>query len=266
MSRINGFLGRRNLLKLMGASGVGFAAATACSSQTATPPAATSASPTSQAMADKTAPQASVEKRSFSDDMTPEQSLQLLVEGNKRFTEQRLSHPRQGFARLVETGADQFPFAAFLGCADSRVPVELVFDQGIGDCFVVRIAGNIATTEAIGSLEFGAAVLGSRVLVVMGHEGCGAVNAVLRQAKLPAESKIGSLVPYIQPGVDKAKNEKGNDLVNAIKDSVMVQVETLNKSPILEGLIKQNKLKIVGGYYDLDTGVFSLIEKAKAKA
>jgi len=261
MSRINGFLVRRNLLKLLGASGVGFATATACSSQTATPPAATSASPTAQAVADKAAPQGKEYNRPFSDDMTPDQALQLLVEGNKRFTEQRLVHPRQGFARLVETGADQFPFAAFLSCADSRVPVEVVFDQGIGDCFVVRMAGNIATTEAIGSLEFGTAVLGSRVLVVMGHEACGAVNAVLRQTKLPAESKIGSLVKYIQPGVDKAKGEKGNDLVNAIKDSVLVQVETLKKSPILSSLIKENKLKIVGGYYDLDTGVFSLVEK-----
>jgi len=256
MSRINGSVGRRNLVKLMGLAGVSAVAATACNQSPKTESPQTS---TAQPVVDAATAQ-KVEARPFADNMTPDQSLQLLLDGNKRFTEQKSVHPRQNFARLTETGADQFPFASFLSCADSRVPVEILFDQGVGDCFVVRVAGNIATPEAIGSLEFGSAVLGSRVLLVMGHENCGAVNAVLRQQKLPAESKIGSLVPYIQPGVEKSKGQQGNDLVNAIKDSVLVQVEALKKSPILTGLIKDNKLKIVGAYYDLDTGKVEILK------
>ncbi len=255
MSRINGYLGRRNLVKLMGLAGVSAAAATACKQA----PSQQTTAPEVQTVADTTKTKA-VNARPFTDDMTPDQALQLLMDGNKRFLDQKLVHPRQDFARLTETNADQFPYASFLSCADSRVPVEILFDQGIGDCFVVRVAGNIATTEALGSLEFGSAVLGSRVLMVLGHENCGAVNAVLRQQKLPAESKIGSLVPYIEPGVDKVKGQSGNDLVNAVKASVAVQVESLKKSPILTGLIKQNKLKIVGAYYDLDTGKVELLD------
>lgn len=260
MSRVHGFIGRRNLVKLMGLAGVSAVAATACNRS---PQASQSASPVAQAVTDGAAKSKEPYVRPFSDNMTPDQALQVLLDGNKRFTDQKLVHPRQDFARLTETNADQFPFAAFLSCADSRVPVEILFDQGVGDCFVVRVAGNIATPEAIGSLEFGTAVLGSRVMLVMGHENCGAVNAVLRQQKLPAESKIGSLVPYIQPGVDKSKGQSGNDLVNAVKDSVLVQVEALKKSPILAGLIKENKLKVVGAYYDLDTGKVEILN-AKA--
>lgn len=262
MSRINGFLGRRNLLKLMGVAGVTAAATTACSQATKqTTTAQTPASPAAQTVADTASKGKEPYIRPFSDDMTPDQALKLLEDGHKRFLDQRLAHPRQDMARLTETGADQFPFAAFLSCADSRLPLEVLFDQGIGDCFVVRLAGNIATPEAVGSLEFGTAVLGSKVLVVMGHEACGAVNAVLRQQKLPANSKIGSLVPFISPGVDKVKAKPGNDLVNAIKANTIDQVETLKKSPILSGLVKDNKLKIVGAYYDLDNGKVEFLDK-----
>ncbi|MBE9011257.1 carbonic anhydrase [Pseudanabaenaceae cyanobacterium LEGE 13415] len=266
MSRINGFVGRRNLVKLMGLAGASAVVATACNqSPKAEQPQAQTQAPPAQPVVDPAAAQ-KVEKRPFADNMTPDQALELLMEGNKRFTEQKSVHPRQNFARLTETGADQFPFASFLSCADSRVPVEILFDQGVGDTFVVRVAGNVASPEGVGSLEFGSAVLGSRVIVVMGHEGCGAVNAVLRAQKLPAESKIGSLVPYIQPGVDQAKGQQGNDLVNAIKDNTLVQVETLKKSPILAGLVKENKLKIVGAYYDLDTGKVEILKEKAAKA
>jgi carbonic anhydrase len=256
MSRINGFVGRRNLIKLMGLAGATAATATACgqANKVAQAPAAPAVQPVTDTTANKEA-----NARPFSDDMTPDQALKLLMDGNKRFIEQKSVHPRQNFARLTETAADQFPFASFLSCADSRVPVEILFDQGIGDCFVVRLAGNIAANEGVGSLEFGSAVLGSRVIMVLGHEACGAVNAVLRQQKLPAESKIGTLVPYIVDGVEKSKSQKGNDLVNAIKDNVLVQVESLKKSPILAGLIKDNKLKIVGAYYDLDKGTVELL-------
>jgi carbonic anhydrase len=264
MSRINGFIGRRNLIKLMGLAGVTAVTTTACSQAKQETAMQSPASPTGQSASDSAAKVAStVEKRPDAEKLSPDQALQLLMDGNKRFIEQKSIHPRQSFARLTETGADQFPFASFLSCADSRVPVEILFDQGIGDCFVVRVAGNVAANEGVGSLEFGSAVLGSRVILVLGHEGCGAVNAVLRAQKLPPESKIGTLVPYIQPGVERAKKQQGNDLVNAIKDTVLVQVETLKKSPVLAGLIKENKLKIVGGYYDLDKGTVELLSDQK---
>lgn len=267
MSRVNGFIGRRNLLKLMSAAGATAAVTAACSqpqsSTTAASPEATTVAQAAPVTPSPVAPPPEIENRPFSADMTPDQALQLIMDGNKRFVEQKVAHPRQGYARLVETGADQFPFAAFLSCADSRVPVEVVFDQGIGDCFVVRMAGNVATPEAIGSLEFGCAVLGSRVIMVLGHEGCGAVNAVLRQQTLPAESKIGTLVPYIAPGVKAAAGKPGNDLVNSTKDTILVQVETLKKSPILKSLIDKGELKVVGGYYDLDKGTVEMVE-AKA--
>jgi carbonic anhydrase len=268
MSKINGFLGRRNLIQLMSLAGVSAVTATACGQATQTSQAPAPAAPDAQTVAATTASAPEIvaaQKRPESDQMSPEQALNYLMDGNKRFLDNKTVHPRQNFARLTETGADQFPFASFLSCADSRVPVEILFDQGIGDCFVVRLAGNISTDQALGSLEFGSAVLGSRVIMVLGHEACGAVNAVLRAQKLPAESKIGSLVPFIEAGVEKAKGQSGNDLVNAIKDNVVVQVESLKKSPILTGLIKEKKLMIIGAYYDLDKGTVEILGDKAAK-
>ncbi len=258
-------LGRRDLIKALGAAGVGFVATTACASQNnqASAP-APSASPVSASSTD-----AAIAQRPDAESMTPDQALQLLMDGNKRFVEGKTIHPRQDRARLSETGADQFPFAAFLSCADSRVPVEEIFDQGIGDCFVTRVAGNIATPEQIGSLEFGTAVLGSKVLLVIGHERCGAVVASMGRATLPDNpGKIPTLVPYIEPAVKvvaaqtKAKgiSEVGNDVEETVKVNVINQVKTLNTSPILSQLVKDGKLKIVGAYYDLDTGALTILD------
>lgn len=190
-------------------------------------------------------------------DITPDQALQRLLDGNKRFVEQRRKNPNQEFARLTEVAQDQKPFAAILGCADSRVTPEIVFDQGIGDLFVVRVAGNISTTEDIASEEFGTLVLGAKILLVLGHERCGAVKAALKGGEYPG--MIGSLVYAIKPAVDASEGKPGDRLENAIKTNVLLQTKRLQTSPVIFKLVQQGKLKVVGGYYDLDTGIVSLM-------
>lgn len=191
-----------------------------------------------------------------SKDLSPEQALQKLVEGNNRFVERKRQNPNQDFARLTEVAQDQRPFAAILGCADSRVAPEIVFDQGIGDLFVVRVAGNISSIEDIASEEFGTLVLGAKVLLVLGHERCGAVKAAIAGGEFPG--LIGSLVHAIRPAVDAAQNQPGDLLENAIKTNVLFQAKRLQTSPVISKLVQQGKLKIAGGYYDLDTGKVSL--------
>jgi carbonic anhydrase len=190
-------------------------------------------------------------------DITPDDALQTLLDGNDRFVKVRRRNPNQNQSRLREVAKGQNPFASILGCADSRVPSEMVFDQGLGDLFVCRVAGNVATPEEIGSLEFGSLVLGSKVILVLGHERCGAVDATIKGAQVPGQ--IGSLLAAIKPGVERSEGQPGDRLENACKANVLVQIENLKSSPVLSELIKEGKLKIVGGYYDLDTGKVSLV-------
>ena len=189
--------------------------------------------------------------------ITPDQALKKLIQGNDRFVNQKRTSPHQNKERLSEIAQGQEPFAAILSCADSRVPSEIVFDQGLGDLFVCRVAGNIATSEEIGSLEFGTLVLGAKVLIVMGHERCGAVKAAIQGGEFPG--KIGSLVKSISIGDVTLKSTDEASLEKAAKANINHQVETLKKSPVLSNLIAKEKLKIVGTYYDLDTGKVSLV-------
>lgn len=190
--------------------------------------------------------------------LNPDQALTMLMEGNQRFWERRKKSPNRDQARLTEVAESQAPFAAILGCADSRVPAEIVFDQGLGDLFVCRVAGNLATSEEIGSLEFGTLVLGAKVIVVLGHSRCGAVKATIEGGRFPGQ--IGRLIDGLQVGVDRAEKQPGsNKLERAIKSNVIYQVEKLGKSPVMGDLVDKKQLKIVGAYYDLDTGKVSLI-------
>lgn len=199
------------------------------------------------------------EKASAQDkkDITPDEALKELLDGNDRFVKAKKRNPNQSQSRLQEVAKGQKPFASILGCADSRVPSEIVFDQGLGDLFVCRVAGNIATPEETGSLEFGSLVLGSKVILVLGHERCGAVDATIKGAQVPGQ--IGSLLAAIKPGVERSQGQAGDKLENACKGNILVQVENLKSSPVLSELIKADKLKIVGAYYDLDTGKVSLV-------
>jgi carbonic anhydrase len=191
------------------------------------------------------------------EDMNPEQALQALMQGNQRFVNGKLENPRRNMARLAEVAKSQKPFAAILGCADSRVPSEIIFDQGFGDLFICRIAGNVATPEEIGSLEFGTLVLGAKVIVVMGHKRCGAVEATIKGAQVPGQ--IASLLDAIKPSLKNSNTQTGDELEQATKANVLYQAERLKGSPVISQLIKEGKLTVVGGYYDLDTGAVSLV-------
>lgn len=191
-------------------------------------------------------------------DVTPDQALNRLIEGNQRFINERRKVPNQSTERLREVSESQAPFAAILGCADSRVPAEIVFDQGLGDLFVCRIAGNIAIGEQVGSLEFGTMVLGAKVIMVLGHSRCGAVKATIEGGRFPGQ--IGTLIDDLTVGVERAQVTQGNNKLEAsIKANVLYQVELLSQSAILGDLIDKKQLKIVGGYYDLDNGKVSII-------
>lgn len=190
-------------------------------------------------------------------DLTPDAALQKLMDGNKRFVDRKRQSPNQDLPRLVEVAKAQKPFAAILGCADSRFPSEIIFDQGLGDLFVCRVAGNVATPEEVGSLEFGTLVLGAKVLVVIGHKRCGAVDATIKGAQVPGQ--IGSLLDAIKPAVESSKNQTGDRLENASKANVVLQAQRLKASPVISKLIAENKLKVVGGYYDLDTGAVNIL-------
>jgi carbonic anhydrase len=188
--------------------------------------------------------------------LTPDAALQELMAGNRRFSTERLTHCERDLSILKQDTIDkQEPFAAVLSCADSRVPVELVFDQTIGHIFVTRVAGNFAASEIIASLEYGAAALGAKVIVVLGHSGCGAVKATIQAKEVPGQ--ISALFSHIQPAVDQA----GPNLEAASKANAKIQATLLRQaSTVISGLVKEKKLKVVAGYYDLGTGVVSLLE------
>jgi len=187
--------------------------------------------------------------------LTPDEALKALMDGNARYV---AGHPTSFDEQLKilreRTAEKQEPFAAVLSCADSRVPVEIVFDQSIGHLFVARVAGNIATPEIIGSLEYGAAVLGTKVIMVLGHGSCGAVKAAIHGDPVPGQ--ISSLFPHLQPAVDQA----GSDITAAIKANASIQATLISKSsPVLAPMVKEGKLKIVAAYYDLESGKVTLV-------
>jgi carbonic anhydrase len=187
--------------------------------------------------------------------LTPDEALQALLDGNRRFVKRQLTFYKEDLAILQANNVEkQEPFASVLSCADSRVPVELLFDQSIGHVFVNRVAGNIATAEIIASIEYGVAVLGTRVLMVLGHSSCGAVKAAMAAKAVPGQ--ISALYRPLRPAVDEA----GGDLVTAIKANARIQAKLLTESsPVLAEAVKGGTLKVVGAYYDLVTGGVTLL-------
>ena len=186
---------------------------------------------------------------------TPDDALKALLDGNQRYIDGRFKSFDEDKQILRDHTVDkQEPFAAVLSCADSRVPVEIIFDQSIGHIFVTRVAGNMATPEIIASLEYGAAVLGTKVILVLGHASCGAVKAAIQGKAVPGQ--ISVLFPPLQTAVDQA----GSDLTAAIKANASIQATLLSKaSTVLSPMVKEGKLKIVAGYYDLATGKVTLV-------
>ncbi|PZV12192.1 MAG: carbonic anhydrase [Leptolyngbya sp.] len=187
----------------------------------------------------------------------PDAALQKLLAGNRRFTRHQPQYPNQSQARMQELAQTQHPFATVLTCADSRVPVEILFDQGIGDIFDIRIAGNIATPETIGSIEYAVVLLGTPVVLVLGHERCGAVTAAVKNELLPGE--MSSFVEAILPAVEQVKGLSGDAVDNAVIANVRYQIGRLKRSPVLADRLRSGDLKIVGGRYDLDTGTVKIL-------
>ncbi|MCL4501091.1 MAG: carbonic anhydrase [Deltaproteobacteria bacterium] len=196
--------------------------------------------------------------------LSADEALKLLKEGNDRYIDGKASHPRQDAARRALTaGQGQHPFATVLACSDSRVPVETIFDQGLGDLFVVRVAGNVAATDEIGSMEYAVDHLGTPLVLVLGHTQCGAVTAVVEGGKLPGS--IGALVAPIKPAVTKAKEENSGAATDAliaaaIKNNVYQAMEDiLQKSPVINAEVKAGKVKLLGAVYELDTGKVQML-------
>ena len=186
---------------------------------------------------------------------SPERAMALLVEGNQRFVAQQLISFQEDLDILkADTEEHQEPFAAVLSCADSRVPVELVFDQSIGHVFVVRVAGNVATPDTIASLEYGAAVLGVKVILALGHTNCGAVKATLAGKAVPGQ--ISTLYQYIHPAIAGANG----DVTTASRQNAVLQASLLREtSPVLADLVKQKKLAVRAAMYDVGNGKVTML-------
>jgi carbonic anhydrase len=190
---------------------------------------------------------------------SPDTALNTLLEGNQRFVVGNMLHPHLTAAHRAEIAKGQHPIATVLSCSDSRVPPELVFDQGLGDLFVTRTAGQVISDEVLGSIEYGAEHLDIPLIVVLGHERCGAVTAVVNGD--PAPGHIKSLVHRIKPAVEKAKRSHPSDLVEAsVRENIKLTVKQIETSrPILAKMIRDHKVKVVGARYDLDTGEIELL-------
>ena len=195
--------------------------------------------------------------------VAPADALARLKAGNQRFVTGKLQHPHQGTERRTELANGQRPFAIVLGCADSRTAPEVLFDQGLGDLFVVRVAGNILDNHSLGSIEYAIEHLGARLIVVLGHKRCGAVEAAKQtlDSKAQAPAHIDSIVTAIQPAVEATR---GADLETTIKANVENVAQTLRSSePVLKKTIEAGTIEVVGGYYDLDTGTVIFTEEKK---
>lgn len=194
---------------------------------------------------------------------SPDAALARLVEGNERFREGRARKPRQGTVRRMQIVEDQQPFAAILACADSRVSPEVVFDQGLGDLFVVRIAGNTAADRVVvGSLEFAVEVLGSVLVLVLGHSDCGAVRGAIDVATkgvaLPGD--IDAVVAPIVAAVERARGASEGTLLDAaIAANVEAVVASLGAVPIIAERVAAGSLKVAGGEYDLASGAVNFV-------
>jgi len=201
-----------------------------------------------------TIPFAGAEALNAPTDLSPEAALKKLLEGNQRAATGKLTSVERDLAILREhTVNKQEPFAALLSCADSRVPVELIFDQTIGDLFVTRVAGNIVTPEIIASLEYGVAVLGVETLVVLGHSSCGAVKAAMKAEAVPGQ--ISTLYPHLRQAVQQS----GGSLEKAIEANAKIQAELLRtSSTVIREAIAAGKLKVESGVYDLASGKVTL--------
>ena len=206
--------------------------------------------------------------------ISAQEALERLREGNRRFASDVRGHePRLNHSRRAELATEQSPFAIILGCSDSRVPAEIVFDQGLGDLFVIRVAGNIVAPSQVGSVEFGAARFGTRLVVVLGHSRCGAILAALEELQQPTARQsrnLRSIVDRVRPSVEgllkTALRHDVDGLVRqAVRANVRVSVDHLRHgSEVLEQLVQDAGLLVVGAEYSLETGVVEFFDGGEA--
>ena len=192
--------------------------------------------------------------------MTPNKAINFLKEGNQRF-QNNLKANRNLLEQVNDTSDGQFPFATILSCIDSRVSAELVFDQGLGDIFSVRIAGNFVNEDILGSMEFGCKLAGTKLVVVLGHTACGAIKGACDHARL---GNLTALINKIEPAVEAVtepkdeslRNSSNIDFVNEVAEkNVLMTIDNIrSSSPVLAEMEKNNEIKIVGGMYDIKTG------------
>ncbi|MDD3845934.1 MAG: carbonic anhydrase [Syntrophorhabdaceae bacterium] len=186
------------------------------------------------------------------------EALQNLLDGNKRFAAMKQTHPNQDRARRDDVKGGQKPFAVVVGCSDSRIPPEILFDQGIGDLFIIRLAGNIVDDMALGSVEYAVDHLGTPLVVVLGHSKCGAVTATAKGGE--AHGHIGGIVKLIAPAVNNVKNQPGDLVDNAIKENArLVAAAIASSKPVLGKMVEEGKIAVIPAYYDIDTGLVEML-------
>ncbi|WP_200828435.1 carbonic anhydrase [Mycobacterium sp. 3519A] len=190
-----------------------------------------------------------------------DQALALLTQGNQRFAANKEQHVDDNLDRRTVVRTGQKPFATILSCVDSRVPPEIVFDRGLGDLVVIRSAGEVLDRSVIGSLEFGVAELNTPLLMVLGHQRCGALTAAVDafDKKTTGQDDLGFLTGALAPAVQQVLGQPGDRVTNAVHANVALTLAQLRQSPLLGPMEKQGKFKMVGGYYSLDTGTVDLI-------
>ncbi|GAB5416512.1 MAG: carbonic anhydrase [Crocinitomicaceae bacterium] len=185
--------------------------------------------------------------------MDASEALKILKEGNERYVKGELKHPHTDNSRRDNLKDSQHPFAVVLSCADSRVVPELIFDQGLGDLFVIRVAGNIAKDKVLGSMEYAVKFLNSKLIIVLGHESCGAVGASLGDSD--PGGHIGAIIEKIKPAVYMAKRMPGDHLTNSIQVNAQLVSEEIKESkPILNEAVKHGGVEVISAYYELSTG------------
>lgn len=193
--------------------------------------------------------------------ITADEALNRLIDGNRRFAANKTSSPNRSESRRLEIVQGQHPFAIILGCVDSRVPPELIFDQGLGDLFVIRSAGQVIDDAILGSIEFGVEELGIPLIMVLGHTRCGAVTATIEtlEKNLPVKGAIRTLVENIKPAIEPTTDHGEPFIDLTARKNVALEIDRLKASPILSDAIRTGKTKIVGAFYDLRTGFVEIL-------
>jgi carbonic anhydrase len=189
----------------------------------------------------------------------PDEALARLIEGNKRYKSDKEQHPHESPARRKELESSQHPFAVIVSCSDSRVPPELIFDEGLGDLFVIRLAGNVIDDDALGTIEYAVEHLHTRLILVLGHEKCGAVSAAVEGGE--ASGHLATLLAAIQPTVQEVKDLPGDKIHNCVLANARRSARQIREStPVLKDLVQKGEVKVVAAVYALDSGSVTLLE------